>query len=83
MEDNHTHCQELITSISDYVEGSISPELCLELEKHLSECHNCQVVVNTLKKTIEIYRSHSNVEPIPGDVKSRLLVRLNLEQFKK
>ncbi len=83
MEDHKNHCEELITSISEYVEGSINPQLCLELEKHLSECHNCRVVVNTLKKTIDIYREQNTQDKVPVDVKNRLLARLHLEDYRK
>ncbi|OJX47324.1 MAG: hypothetical protein BGO78_17825 [Chloroflexi bacterium 44-23] len=83
MEKNKNHCEELITSISEYVDGSINPQLCLELEKHLSECDNCRVVVNTLKKTIDIYRQQSAREKMPSDVKNRLLARLHLEDYRE
>ena len=49
---SHVHkCDHLISTISDYVDGSLSPQLCAELEKHLCECENCTVVVDTLRKT--------------------------------
>jgi predicted anti-sigma-YlaC factor YlaD len=53
------------------------------LEKHLSECENCRIVVNTLKKTIDIYHQQAEREKVPDDVKERLFYRLNIEQFRK
>ncbi len=31
----HTNCKELLGSLSEHINGDLSPELCLELEKHL------------------------------------------------
>jgi len=79
----HLHCKEFVNTISSYVDGDLSDELCQELDKHLSECENCRIVVNTLKKTIDIYHQQAETEKTPEDVKERLFYRLNLEQFKK
>lgn len=81
--EKHHHCKEFVETISSYVDGDLSEELCAELDKHLSECDNCRIVVNTLKKTIDIYHHQAEKEKTPEDVKDRLFYRLNLEQFRK
>lgn len=80
MATNH-NCKDLVSSISEYVDGSLSESLCVELEKHLSECENCRVVVNTLRKTIEIYQEQPVEEKMPDDVRKRLFYRLDLSDF--
>jgi hypothetical protein len=42
-----------------------------ELEDHLAWCHNCYVVCDTTKKTIEIYRD-SKLYELPDDLRGRL-----------
>jgi mycothiol system anti-sigma-R factor len=81
--EKHLHCKEFVDTISSYVDGDLSEELCAELDKHLSECDNCRIVVNTLKKTIDIYHQQAEKEKAPEDVKDRLFYRLNLEKFRK
>jgi len=81
--DNRNHCKNLLSSMSDYIDGSLSEELCITLEKHLSECENCRVVVNTLKKTIEIYHDQGSKEKLSSDIKNRLYIKLNLNDFKQ
>ena len=81
--EKHHHCKDFVSSISSYVDGDLSEELCQELDKHLSECENCRIVVNTLQKTIDIYHQQAESEKVPEDVKERLFYRLNLDQFKK
>jgi anti-sigma factor (TIGR02949 family) len=75
------HCKSLLQSLSDYVDGELSPELCAELERHLDGCENCQIVVNTLKKTIELYRLSNEKDHIPDDVRRRLFASLDLTEY--
>ena len=75
-------CKSLLGSLSDYVDGTAQEEICRELEQHLSDCENCRIVVDTLKKTVYLY--HSNVETeLPLAVRERLFKRLDLDEFLK
>jgi len=77
------HCKDLLGTLSDYVDGTLKQELCAELEKHLAGCDNCRIVVNTLRKTVELYRESNETENIPEEIRQRLYFRLNLEDFLK
>lgn len=80
----HQHkqsCNELLGSISEYVDGSLRAELCRELERHLSECDDCRVVVNTLKKTIDLYQTEAPRADLPADVRQRLYKSLQLDDL--
>jgi len=74
-------CHELLNSLSDYVDGTLGEELCVELERHLSDCENCQVVIDTLKKTIYLYKVTAESPEVPEDVRQRLYHRLDLDEF--
>ncbi len=76
-------CRELLASLSDYVDGDLDPALCAELERHMATCADCRVVVNTLRKTIELYRKTRPAPEIPAEVRERLYVRLKLDAFLK
>lgn len=77
----HENCQALLGSLSDYIDGELPPNLCAEIEKHLEGCDNCRVVLNTTKRTIDLVRVEPVEEPIPDDVRERLFLRLNLDDF--
>jgi len=77
------HCKDLLGTLSDYVDGTLKQELCAELEKHLAGCNNCRIVVNTLRKTVELYRESSEPEDLPEEIRQRLYFRLDLEDFLK
>ena len=51
-------CTEFLQELTDYLDGKISENLKIELDEHLHWCHECHVVMNTTKKTIEIYRDN-------------------------
>jgi len=71
-------CERMLETMSDYIDGSLRQSLCQELEKHLEGCQNCRVVVNTLKKTIELYHQPDETLSVPGDLRERLYARLDL-----
>jgi anti-sigma factor (TIGR02949 family) len=80
-EHNNLKCEELLGSLSAYIDGELGPELCLELEKHLSECDNCRIVLNTTKRTIDLVHSPVEKSDLPEDVRERLFKRLQLDDF--
>ncbi len=80
----HTHdisCKQLLASIGDYVEGDLAPELCQEIERHISRCENCRVVVDTLNKTITLYHASAQEDQVPNEVRGRLFQVLKLDDL--
>ena len=77
----HKNCRHLLSSLSDFVDGELSDDLCQEIESHMAGCENCQIVVNTLQKTVDLFQKTSEKPEIPPDVKDRLIKRLELEEF--
>jgi anti-sigma factor RsiW len=71
-------CKKLLASLSEYIDGDLDPELYHELEKHIGECDDCRIVVNTTQKTIELYQEDSSEIPIPEAMRKRLYERLEL-----
>lgn len=77
----HNNCKELLGSLSSYIDGDLSPELCQELEKHLEGCDDCRVVLNTTKRTIDLVHVPAEKPDLPEDVRERLFKRLNLDHY--
>lgn len=77
----HKECRKLLGSLSDYVDGELSEELCTALEQHMLDCEDCRVVVDTLRKTVYLYHKTTEPEPLPGDIRQRLYKSLNIEDI--
>ncbi len=75
------HCQQLLGSLSDYIDGQLQAELCAEIEQHIKECDNCRIVVNTLRKTVELYQQTPVQTDLPEAVRERLFYKLHLEDY--
>ncbi len=73
----HGQCRALLGVLSEYVDGEVDDSLCAEIERHLAECGNCRIMVDTLRKTIVLYRAYGH-EEVPADAKERLYAVLNL-----
>ncbi len=64
-------CKEILKGLSEYIDGELDPRLCEELEKHMGDCQPCLVFINTLKKTLSLYK-YASSEPLPKEVHLRL-----------
>ncbi len=64
-------CKDFLKELTDYLDDSLDQRTRVELEEHLQWCHNCYVICNTTKKTIEIYRD-STLYELPDDLRGRL-----------
>ena len=80
-EHNHVNCENLLGSLSEYIDGALSAELCQEIEKHLAGCDNCRVVLNTTRRTIDLVQLPETRAPVPSEVRERLFRRLNLDDY--
>jgi len=64
-------CQTVILELSNYLDAELDAATRAEIERHLTACEDCRIVVDTTRKTIEIF---CGAEPLPlsEDVRDRL-----------
>ena len=77
----HKECRYLLDSLSDFIDGTLSSELCNEIERHMADCENCRIVVDSLRKTLYLYHETAAPPAVPDEVRARLYQRLDLEEF--
>lgn len=65
------NCRGLIRELSDYLDDNLDRAALVELELHLERCEDCRLVVDTTRKTIEIFCKAEPI-PLPADVRQRL-----------
>lgn len=75
-----TQSYHLLEGLSEYLDGDASPKLCAEIERHLAGCTNCRVTVETLSKTVLLYRELP--QPVfSAEARQCLYRALDLEEF--
>ncbi len=57
--------------LSSYLDSEIDEKVKQELQAHLGRCHDCKVVLDTTRKTIELY-CDGELFPLPEAVRERL-----------
>ncbi len=68
-------CTEFLAILDDVIDESIAAETRAAIEVHLRKCGHCEVVLDTTRKTIEIFRCHEIYE-LPTEVSERLHVAI-------
>jgi anti-sigma factor (TIGR02949 family) len=72
-------CDEILAALSEYLDGELDEQLCAEIERHMAACGNCRIMVDTLRKTILLYRTYGH-EELPEGARERLYAILPLKR---
>ena len=78
---DHQDCHNLLGSLSGFLDGELESDLCAQIERHLAECPDCKIVVDTLQKTVSLYHTVSEQDTVPAGVRQRLFRRLEIEDL--
>lgn len=70
-------CRPFMERLCDALGEDLSSPLCRELQDHLDYCPDCSLQIDTVKRTIELYKALPR-KRVPGNVERRLRARLNL-----
>ena len=55
-------CEELLVALNQYVDGELEPGICDAFQDHLKDCNPCQIVVDNIRQTIQLYRAEQPYE---------------------
>lgn len=78
----HEHnlgCHEILQNLNTYIDGELEAAMCDQFEAHIDACPDCQIVVNTLKKTIYLYQVDGQDTTLPAETRRRLFACLDLD----
>ena len=73
------NCQDFRFLIGDFLDQEVAEEICREVRSHLEACGSCSVEVDTLRKTILIYKKASSCPDLTDDARKRLFAVLSYE----
>jgi len=69
---------ELYKQICEYLGCDLDSEPCKQIQDHLAECPSCEVYVDKVKKTVNLYKATENCDDIPEEVCNKLFISLNI-----
>lgn len=78
----HEYSGDMLPHMMEYLDENASPEVRAEIERHLADCGQCRVVVNTLRRTVELYRTLPEPD-LPDSAREELYKKLDLGQYFK
>ena len=73
-------CGHLLDELSLYLDGAASAAICAEIEHHMRDCEDCRVTVDTMEKTVYLYRNLPQ-PPMPESLRRRLYKKLDITEF--
>jgi anti-sigma factor RsiW len=71
-------CNEVYLHICDNLDGDLDSPACHEIKFHLESCPDCQGLLHSLKKTVDLYRAAPTPD-VPGPAHKRLLELIDRE----
>lgn len=75
-------CKQFLGELNDFLDDSVSEETKADWQRHVNACPNCFVIVDTTKKTLQVFKG-SEVKEIPPDVEARLMRALERKMAAK
>lgn len=54
------NCKKALKHICENLDEDIKSDKCLEIKNHLDHCPDCKIYLDTLKKTVVLYKTYLN-----------------------
>ncbi|MBN2600945.1 MAG: hypothetical protein JXR87_03010 [Candidatus Marinimicrobia bacterium] len=74
---------DLYKQICEYLGCDLNSEPCKQIQDYIAECPNCEVYVDKVRKTVNLYKTIDNCDDIPEDVCNKLFISLNIDDISK
>ena len=65
-------CKDFLHELNEFLDESASAETRAELQKHVNECPNCFVVVDTTRRTLKVFKGVTE-KVLPTEMHERLM----------
>jgi hypothetical protein len=86
MKHRHSHkhifsCPDVYLHLCENLDEQIDSESCRRIKAHIQECEHCSAMLDSLKKTVYLYRKYPTPK-IPSKIKSELFAVIRLDKEK-
>jgi len=76
----HQHNEGLFKKIQIQFGENIDAEILEDVAKHMDDCPDCKIYVDSVQQTVKIYRVTEMEKSVPDDVSDRLFKTLKLKR---
>jgi predicted anti-sigma-YlaC factor YlaD len=70
-------CKDTLAHICDKLDADLESPRCKKIKEHIDECPDCCAYLDSLKKTIHLYRIYPDPE-IPDGIRKKIFSSLKL-----
>ncbi len=81
----HIHtlsCGKVYEHLCDNLDSQLDSESCRRIKAHIKGCKNCSALLDSLKKTVTLYKVHP-APKLPGKCRQELFAVIKLSGGKK
>ncbi len=78
MKKHAMRCPEILDHICEELDSKIDSAKCREIKRHLAHCPNCTAYLDSLKKTIRLYKMYPD-KKVPKKSRKELFAVLKLD----
>jgi len=71
-----TDCREVLDKVYSYLDGELTEVDVVEIRVHLEECGPCLKEYDLDKAIKALVAKHCGCDPVPGDLRSKVLARI-------
>lgn len=75
-------CKDFLRELNEFLDETVDPETKAHWQQHVDACPNCFVIVDTTKRTLQVYKGMQEQE-VPEDVRIRVWKALELKMAAK
>ncbi len=74
-------CAQTLRYICDNLDAEVNSPKCIEISRHLEDCSDCTAYLDSMKKTISMYRRYPT-EKVPRSIHALLTQIIKRERVK-
>jgi anti-sigma factor (TIGR02949 family) len=72
-------CAQALTHLDDYLKQELTPELMVEVRRHLDRCRDCFKHAQFEERFLTMLETRAGRETCPGKLRARILALLRAE----
>ncbi len=76
------NCKKTYRYVCENLDANLNSPTCIEIKKHLDHCTNCTAYLETLKKTVLLYKNQKSPK-LGKSARKNLILSLNLQKPSK